>query len=83
MQMKKYNVHPDKIEVRRVYRKAKETDIEKFQEAKAKEQETMIKARQIAESLNLNMKLEMSNFRVMATKLFSIILLMSVLTSVS
>src|ERR1035437_241775 len=57
LQMKKYNVHPDKIEVRRVYRKAKETDIEKFQEAKAKEQETMIKARQIAESLKLNMKI--------------------------
>jgi len=57
LQMKKNNVNPDKIEVRRVYRKAKETDIEKFQEAKAKEQETMIKARQIAESLKLNMKI--------------------------
>ncbi|MDD4994182.1 MAG: regulatory iron-sulfur-containing complex subunit RicT [Paludibacter sp.] len=57
LQMKKYNVNPDKIEIRRVYRKAKETDLEKFQEAKAKEQETMIKARQIAESLKLNMKI--------------------------
>jgi cell fate regulator YaaT (PSP1 superfamily) len=57
LQMKKYNVHPEKIEVRRVYRKAKETDLEKYQEAKAKEQETMIKARQIAESLKLNMKI--------------------------
>jgi cell fate regulator YaaT (PSP1 superfamily) len=57
LQMKKYNVHPDKIEIRRVYRKAKETDLEKYQEAKAKEQGTMIKARQIAESLNLNMKI--------------------------
>lgn len=57
LQMKKYNVNPDKIEVKRVYRKAKETDIEKSLEAKAKEQETMIKSRQIAESLNLNMKI--------------------------
>ncbi|MDD4970441.1 MAG: regulatory iron-sulfur-containing complex subunit RicT [Paludibacter sp.] len=57
LQMKKNNVHPDKIEVRRVYRKAKETDLEKYQEAKAKEQVTMIKARQIAESLKLNMKI--------------------------
>lgn len=57
LQMKKYNVNPDKIEVRRVYRKAKETDLEKFQEAKAKEQGTMIKARQIADNLKLNMKI--------------------------
>jgi cell fate regulator YaaT (PSP1 superfamily) len=57
LQMKKYNVNPEKIEIKRVYRKAKDTDLEKFQEAKAKEQETMIKARQIAESLKLNMKI--------------------------
>ena len=57
LQMKKYNVNPEKIEIRRVYRKAKETDLEKYQEAKGKEQATMIKARQIAESLNLNMKI--------------------------
>jgi Uncharacterized homolog of PSP1 len=57
LQMKKYNVNPEKIEIKRVYRKAKENDLEKFQEAKAKEQETMIKARQIAESLKLNMKI--------------------------
>jgi cell fate regulator YaaT (PSP1 superfamily) len=55
--MKKNNVQPDKVEIRRVYRKAKETDLEKYQEAKAKEQGTMIKARQIAESLKLNMKI--------------------------
>jgi cell fate regulator YaaT (PSP1 superfamily) len=57
LQMKKNNVNPDKIKVRRVYRKAKENDLEKYKEAKAKEQETMIKARQIAESLKLNMKI--------------------------
>jgi cell fate regulator YaaT (PSP1 superfamily) len=57
LQMKKNNFDPEKTEVQKVYRKAKDTDIDKFNEAKAKEQETMIKARQIAESLNLNMKI--------------------------
>ena len=44
-------------EVKRVFRKAKPADLEKFEEARAKEHETMIKARKIAESLNLNMKI--------------------------
>ena len=57
LQMKKYNVNPDKLEVKRVYRKAKDIDLEKYQEAKSKEQATMIRARQIAESLKLNMKI--------------------------
>ncbi len=57
LQMKKNNVNPEKMEVRRVYRKAKDTDLEKYKEAKSKEQETMIKSRQIAESLKLNMKI--------------------------
>ena len=57
LQMKKNNVDLGKFEIRRVYRKVREVDIEKYNEAKAKEQETMIKARQIAESLNLNMKI--------------------------
>jgi cell fate regulator YaaT (PSP1 superfamily) len=57
LQMKKYNVISDKMEVRRIYRKAKETDLEKYQEAKLKEQSTMIRARQIADSLKLNMKI--------------------------
>lgn len=57
LQMKKNNVNPEKLEVRRVYRKVKENDIEKYNEAKSREQETMIKARQIAESMKLNMKI--------------------------
>lgn len=57
LQMRKNNINLEKMEVKRVYRKAKENDLEKYQEAKAKEQETMIKARQIAESLKLNMKI--------------------------
>ncbi len=57
LQMKKNNFNPEKMEIKRVYRKVKETDLEKYHEAKAKEQQTMIKARQIAESLKLNMKI--------------------------
>lgn len=56
-QMKKNGLSPETIEVKRVYRKAKQSDMERYYEAKAKEHETMIRARQIAESLNLNMKI--------------------------
>jgi len=57
LQMKKNNVNAEKMEIKRVYRKAKPSDLDKFKEAKGKEHETMIKARQIAESLKLNMKI--------------------------
>lgn len=50
---KNFNIN----EVRRVFRKAKPADIEKFDEAKAREEDTMIRSRQIAESLHLNMKI--------------------------
>ena len=40
LQMKKYRLRPD-AEVKRVYRKAKPVDIEKYEEAKAKEHETI------------------------------------------
>lgn len=56
LQMKKTNFKAD-IEIKRIYRKAKVVDMEKFEEAKAKEHATMIRARQIAASLNLNMKI--------------------------
>ncbi|MDE6377880.1 MAG: hypothetical protein K2K72_03955, partial [Duncaniella sp.] len=47
----------NETEIRRVFRKAKGTDIEKYEEARAREHDTMIRARKIAESLNLNMKI--------------------------
>lgn len=56
LQMKKSNLKAD-AEVRRVYRKAKPVDMEKYEEAKAKEHDTMIRSREIANSLNLNMKI--------------------------
>ncbi len=56
LRMRKARIKPD-AEVKRVFRKAKPADIEKFEEAKAKEHDTMIRARKIAESLKLNMKI--------------------------
>ncbi len=40
-----------------MFRKARQSDIEKYEEAKARENDTMIRARKIAESLKLNMKI--------------------------
>ncbi len=56
LQMKKANLKPD-IEILRVFRKAKPADIERFEQAKAREVDTMIRSRQIAADLNLKMKI--------------------------
>lgn len=56
LQMKKANIKPD-TEIKRVFRKAKQSDLEKYKEAKAKENDTMIRSRKIAEALNLDMKI--------------------------
>ncbi len=56
LQIKKANLRPD-VEIKRVFRKAKASDLEKFEAAKAREYETMIRSRQIAKDLNLNMKI--------------------------
>ena len=56
LQMKKANIKPD-TEIKRVFRKAKPSDLEKYEEAKAKENDTMIRSRKIAEALNLDMKI--------------------------
>ena len=56
LQMKKANLRPD-IEIKRIYRKAREVDMEKYAEAKALEHDTMIRSRQIAKDLGLEMKI--------------------------
>jgi len=56
LQMRKANIKPD-AEIKRIYRKAKPVDLEKYEEAKAKEHDTMIRSRQIAKNLNLDMKI--------------------------
>ncbi len=55
-QMKRANVKAN-AEVRRVLRKARPADLERFEEAKAKENDTMIRSRKIAADLKLNMKI--------------------------
>lgn len=56
LQMKKANLKAG-TEIKRIYRKARPADLEKYEEAKAREQETMIRSRQIAKDLELNMKI--------------------------
>lgn len=56
LQMKK-TLGKKEIEIKRIYRKAKPIDMEKYEEAKSKEHETMIRSREIAASLNLEMKI--------------------------
>lgn len=56
-QMKKNNFRVDSQEVRRVYRKARPVDLEKYEESKALEHDTMLRSRKIAEGLKLNMKI--------------------------
>ncbi|MDE7375433.1 MAG: hypothetical protein K2N16_01145 [Muribaculaceae bacterium] len=56
LQMRKANIKPG-AEIRRIYRKAKPMDEDKYRESCAKETETMIRARKIAEDLGLHMKI--------------------------
>ena len=56
LQIKKANLKSE-ADIKRIYRKVKPVDMEKYEEAKAKEHDTMIRSRQIALSLNLNMKI--------------------------
>lgn len=56
LQMKKANLKPN-VEILRLFRKAKPSDLERFEQAKAKEVDTMIRSRQIAADLKLKMKI--------------------------
>nr|WP_320117602.1 regulatory iron-sulfur-containing complex subunit RicT [uncultured Marinifilum sp.] len=56
-QMRKQKLDTNTYEAKKIYRKAKPVDIEKWQEAIALEHKTMIKARQISAELRLNMKI--------------------------
>ena len=56
LQMQKATLRPG-TEIKRVYRKARPNDMEKYAEAKAREHETMIRSRQIAKELQLDMKI--------------------------
>ena len=56
-QMRRTGFSPYNGEFKKIYRKAKPYDIERWQEAIALEHETMIRSRQIAAEMGLNMKI--------------------------
>ena len=56
-QMRRVGFNPHNGEFKKIYRKARPYDIEKWQEAIALEHETMIASRQIAADMGLNMKI--------------------------
>ena len=67
-QMKSRGINPETAEFRKIYRKARQADVEKWQQSIAREQETMIKARRIAAELGLEMKIGDVEFQGDGTK---------------
>lgn len=67
-QLQKYGITPDSEDIRKVYRKAKEADLDKWKEAIKKEHETMIMSRTFADRLKLNMKIGDVEFQGDKTK---------------
>jgi cell fate regulator YaaT (PSP1 superfamily) len=68
VQMKKRAVEQGSEEIKKLYRKAKEQDIEKWVSARELEEPTMHKARKIAVNLNLQMKISDVEFQGDKTK---------------
>ncbi len=56
LQIKKANLK-SADDIKRIYRIAKPVDMDKYEEAKGREHDTMIESREIAKSLGLNMKI--------------------------
>jgi cell fate regulator YaaT (PSP1 superfamily) len=56
-QLKKLKVMPSSDDLKKVYRKAKAVDVQKWEEAKKLEVPTMFRSRKISEELRLNMKI--------------------------
>ena len=67
-QMACKGISRENTEFKKIYRKAKPLDIQKWQDAIAREQETMIKARKIAAELGLEMKIGDVEFQGDGTK---------------
>ncbi|MCK5536571.1 MAG: hypothetical protein KAI79_07075 [Bacteroidales bacterium] len=66
-QMRKYGANPDD-EQKKVYRKAKPADIQKWESAIKREHEVMIESRRVTSSLNLEMKIGDVDFQGDGTK---------------
>ena len=56
-QMKNKGLDPDTADLKKIYRKARQSDIDRWQESIAREQETMLKARSSAAEMGLEMKI--------------------------
>ena len=67
-QMKRHKLNPETYEFRKIYRKAKLLDLEKWQEAIAREHYVMMRARQIAAAEGLQMKIGDVEFQGDGTK---------------
>ena len=67
-QMAAKGIDPENTEFKKIYRKAKPYDIERWQEAIAREEETMIRARVLAANLGLEMKIGDVEFQGDGTK---------------
>ena len=67
-QMKCKGIDPTKQELRKIYRKARPFDIQRWQDAIAREQETMIRSRVLAANLGLEMKIGDVEFQGDGTK---------------
>lgn len=67
-QIKKNNISLERYETKRIYRIARQMDLDKWEESKAKEQDTMIQSRQIAKNLNLEMKIGDVEYQADGTK---------------
>ena len=67
-QLKRDRIDPTTYEFRKIYRKARPADIIKWQDAIAREHKTMIRSRQMAAALQLNMKIGDVEFQGDGTK---------------
>lgn len=56
LQLKKNNIKEDSADIKKILRRANETDLNKCKETKAREKDVMIRSRAIARQLNLEMK---------------------------
>lgn len=67
-QMQRRRIDPASYEFKKIYRKARPSDIEKWMAATAREQSTMIEARRIAATMGLDMKIGDVEFQGDGTK---------------
>lgn len=68
LQMKKKKVDEQSRDIKKVLRKANQEDVETWREARSREDETMVRARKLAASIGLNMKISNVEFQGDQTK---------------